>query len=74
MKEILPEILTIMEEFVSLDKDMMEYYSNAISTAQEEFDTYINIIDSGIEKLEHYRSLLSLIGKDNNYKMVDTVL
>ena len=63
-----------MSEIISLDKEMMEYYASAFDAAQEEFDSYLELIDHGISKLDHFRNMLSLIGKESDNKMVKTVL
>jgi 2-hydroxy-3-keto-5-methylthiopentenyl-1-phosphate phosphatase len=74
MKDKLPEILNGMKETLSLDKQMMEYYGNAFDAAEEEFSSYLDLIDHGISKLDHFKNMLSLIGKENNNKMMDVVL
>lgn len=74
MKESLPDILSSMQNMISLDKEMMEYYSKAFDAAEEKFTEYLDFIDSGISKLDHFQNMLSLIGKEQNYDMLGVVL
>jgi hypothetical protein len=72
-KEV-PELLALMREAISEDKQMLEYYGQAIEAAEKETSYFLDSIDSGISKLEHFKSMLTLIGKENNHEMVGEVL
>ena len=70
----LQNIFSQMQSFIELDKEMMEYYASAFDAAEEEFTGYLDLIDYGIGKLDHFKNMLSLIGKENNKEMLDAVL
>jgi hypothetical protein len=74
IEENLPDLLSQTEDLLTLDQEMMEYYANAFDAAQDEFDSYLELIDHGVSKLEHFKDMLSLIGKENNDEMMSVVL
>ena len=74
VQDSIPEILSAMEELMSVDEEMMEYYSQTFDAAEEKFTEYLDFIDGGTAKLDHLRNMLSLIGKEQNYDMLGVVL
>lgn len=74
VQDSIPEILSTMEELMSVDEEMMEYYSQTFDAAEEKFTEYLDFIDGGTAKLDHLRNMLSLIGKEQNYDMLGVVL
>ena len=74
MNEILPDILSVMEQLLALDAEMMAYYGNAFDAAEQEFSSYLDLIDHGISKLDHFKNMLSILRKENDNELVDTVL
>ena len=65
------ENLTSLRE---LDKSMMEYYGNTLDMAAEEMAKYTDRMDHQTAVLDHYSSLLEIMGKSNDYKSMGTVL
>lgn len=70
----LSEVLSAMRDILAMDKEMLEYYGSAFDTAEEEFSDYLTQIDNGISKLDHFKNMLSILGKENDNKMIDTIL
>ena len=57
-----------------LDKEMMNYYGETLSAANEEIGKYTDRMDSLNSVLDHYQSLMTLIGKETDYKAMGIVL
>ena len=57
-----------------LDQQMIEYYGNALSMAREEIDVYTDRMEHCTSVLEHYLSLLDLMGKQQDYKSHGVIL
>ena len=57
-----------------LDKEMMNYYGETLSAASEEIGKYTDRMDSLNSVLDHYQSLMTLIGKETDYKAIGIVL
>jgi hypothetical protein len=53
---------------------MLEYYGNTLAAAGEEIGKYTEEMDNLNGLLDHYSSLLKLIGKEKNYGMMAKVL
>jgi hypothetical protein len=64
------EMLTLMD----LDKEMQEYYGNTLAMAQEEIGKYTERMSHLSSVLEHYQSMLAIIGKETDYKSMGVVL
>jgi hypothetical protein len=63
-----------LESLQSLDKEMQEYYGNTLSAAGEELDKYTERMDHLNSVLDHYQSLLGIIGQETDYKAMGIVL
>lgn len=63
-----------IEALMELDKTMTEYYGNTIDMANEELSKYTDQIEHQTSVLEHYQSLIELMGKSNDYDMMGKVL
>lgn len=57
-----------------LDKEMLEYYGNTLDLAEDELSKYTDQMEHLTNVLDHYRSILSLLGRDTDYAKVLTVL
>jgi hypothetical protein len=53
---------------------MKDYYGNTLDMVLEEISKYTNQMDNLTTALEHYKTILELTGKENNYGDIDTVL
>ena len=57
-----------------LDDQMMEYYGNTLDLANEELSKYTTHMENLTSALEHYSSIITLLGKDKDYRRVLEVL
>jgi hypothetical protein len=57
-----------------LDKTMLHYYGDTLSAANEELSKYTDHLESLTGVLDHYKTILELVGKKTNYDFLGTVL
>ena len=74
MKEVRSGIYDNLSSLQELDKSMMEYYGNTLDMAAEEIAKYTDRMDHQTAVLDHYSSLLEIMGKSNDYKSMGKVL
>ena len=74
MQECQDGIYENLEALQELDKAMMEYYGETLAKAQDELAKYTDKMNLQMESLSYYQSLLTLMGKQNDYKKMDTIL
>lgn len=67
-------ILDNLQAVQDLDKEMLEYYGNTLDLAEDELSKYTDQMEHLTSVLDHYRSILSLLGRDTDYTRVLTVL
>ena len=67
-------ILDNLQAIQDLDKEMLEYYGNTLDLAEDELSKYTDQMEHLTSVLDHYRSILSLLGRDTDYAKVLTVL
>ena len=67
-------IISNLESLNDLDDAMMEYYGNTLSMAIEEIAKYTDQMDHLVSILDHYQSLMEIMGKENNYAAIGVVL
>jgi len=53
---------------------MLEYYGNTIDLANDELSKYTDHMEHLTSVLDHYRSIITLLGKDKDYDKVLLVL
>ena len=63
-----------IEALIELDKQMKAYYGETLDAANEELSKYTDQMEHQTSVLEHYQTLLELMGKQNDYKMIGKVL
>ena len=63
-----------LEALTSLDKEMLEYYGNTLAKANEEIGKYISKMDNLNDVLEHYSSILKLVGRKKDYESLGVIL
>jgi chromosome segregation ATPase len=63
-----------MEALNTLDKEMQNYYGDTLVKAGEEIGKYTDKIENLSGVLDHYQSLLTLIGKENDFQSMGVVL
>ena len=71
---VIASIRSEMSALMDLDNEMQEYYGNTLSMAQEEIGKYTDKMDHLGGVLDHYQSMLSIIGKETDYKSMGIVL
>ena len=67
----------LMENYdtlVAMDEKMQEYYSNAINDGLDLIHTYEEGFDSFLSTLDHYSSIMGLIGQEKNYDGMNSIL
>jgi hypothetical protein len=53
---------------------MLEYYGNTLAVAGEEIAKYTNKISGLTSVLQHYQTLLSIMGKESDYESMGIIL
>jgi hypothetical protein len=53
---------------------MQDYYGNTLSMAQEELGKHTSKMENLSSVLDHYSSMMSIIGKETDYTAMGTVL
>ena len=73
-QEAIPEIIGALEQIRETDQSMLDYYGHALSKANEQFGKYSEFIEASASKMEHYRNMLSLIGKEMDFEKTGLIL
>jgi hypothetical protein len=73
LQESRDAIYSELESLQSLDSEMQDYYGNTLSMAQEELGKHTERMDHLNSVLDHYQSLLSVIGKETDFKSMGVV-
>ena len=74
LREVSDGIYENLEALNDLDKTMMEYYGNTLTAANEELDKFIERMSHSAGILEHYSSIMDLLGKSSDYKTMGVIL
>lgn len=74
LQDAYDSILDNLQAVQDLDKEMLEYYGNTLDLAEDELSKYTDQMEHLTSVLDHYRSILSLLGRDTDYTRVLTVL
>jgi hypothetical protein len=53
---------------------MKEYYGNTLDKANEEISKYTDRMEHQTAVLEHYQSVMEIMGKSTDYKKMGTIL
>ena len=67
-------MLEAAEALHELDTTMKEYYEETLSAAADEMSKYTDVIEHQNSVLEHYSTMIELLGKTKDYKKINTVL
>lgn len=68
------EIYSDLSDINAKDKEMREYYGNALSDGLAELEKYTDQMDHFISVLSHYESILELTGQEKDYEKIGAVL
>ena len=74
LKEARDGIYDQLNALVELDKEMMEYYGNTLDAAMEELDKYTSHMEHLTGVIDHYMSLMELMGKSEDYEAMGSFL
>lgn len=74
LREAQDGMLSNLESLNDLDKTMMHYYGETLSMAAEELANYVDHMEHLTEVLDHYQSLMEIMGKSTNYETMGLVL
>ena len=72
--EVIASILSELSTLQELDKEMQDYYGNTLAMAQEEIGKYTVKIEHLSSVLDHYSSMMTIIGKETDYKSMGLIL
>lgn len=74
LQDVYDNTLDNLNALQDLDKEMLEYYGNTIDLANDELSKYTDHMEHLTSVLDHYRSIITLLGKDKDYDKVLSVL
>ena len=74
LRETQDSIISNLQSLNDLDDAMMEYYGDTLDMAIEEIAKYTDQMDHLVGVLDHYQSLMTIMGKENNYAAMGIVL
>lgn len=74
LQNIYDSTLEQLQATEDLDKQMKEYYGNTLELAQEEISKYTDQMEHLTSVLDHYRSILTMMGRDTDYDKVLSIL
>ena len=74
LQDVQDNIISNLESLNDLDDAMMEYYGNTLDMAIEEIAKYTDQMDHLVSILDHYQSLMEIMGKENNYAAIGVIL
>ena len=74
IKEARSAILDNLSALYDLDKEMIEYYQNTLDAAGEEIGKYTDKMEHLTSVLDHYSSLMDILGMSKDYKAMNTIL
>ena len=73
VQEYIKNGLSNINDFLSKDADLINMYGDAISSINDELSKWTSMMDIGINRLDHFKELSSLLRKDNNSKWMNTI-
>ena len=73
-KQNYDNIYNALSDIVDYDKEMKEYYGNTLDKANEEISKYTDRMEHQTAVLEHYQSVMEIMGKSTDYKKMGTIL
>jgi hypothetical protein len=74
LEEVYNNTMSDIDALTSLDEQMMSYYSDTVSMASEELTKYTDRMEHHVTVLDHFNNLLSIMGKETDYKSLGVVL
>ena len=74
MREAQDGILSNLRSLNELDSAMMRYYGETLAAAGEEIAKYVDQMDHLTTVLDHYQSLMEIMGKSTDYESIGVIL
>ena len=74
MKEVRSGMLENLQSIQELDDAMMNYYEETLAAGQEELDKYTSKMEHQTAVLEHYMSIMEILGKSQDYESLGVIL
>ena len=74
MKEVRSGMLENLHSIQELDDAMMNYYEETLAAGQEELDKYTSKMEHQTAVLEHYMSVMEILGKSQDYESLGVIL
>ncbi len=74
MKEVRSGMLENLQAIQELDNAMMNYYEETLAAGQEELDKYTSKMEHQTAVLEHYMSIMEILGKSQDYESLGVIL
>ena len=74
IQEVKDSILDNLSSLNDLDKQMKEYYGETLDMAQEELEKFTNELEQQTEILEHYQTMMEILGKQMDYDSMGVIL
>ena len=74
LAEIRSNILDNLESVLELDKAMSEYYGDTLAAAGEEIAKFTDKMEHQADVLEHFASMMEILGKETDYKSMGIIL
>ena len=71
LQEIYTSLLENLGTLEDLKSEMIDYYSNTLSSVIEELDKYNSRLDTTASLLSHYQSIIEMTGKGSNYDLLE---
>jgi hypothetical protein len=64
----------MLKAIQELDKEMLEYYGETISKANEELGKFTSKMEHLTSVLNHYKSLTDMLGRPTDYENIGRML
>ena len=74
MREVRAGMLENLQSIQELDDAMMNYYEETLAAGQEELDKYTSKMEHQTAVLEHYMSIMEILGKQQDYESLGVIL
>jgi hypothetical protein len=74
LDEIQSGLLDNLSSIQELDNAMMNYYSDTLSMVNEEIDKYSEKMEHQTSILEHYATMMDILGKSQDYEAMGAIL
>lgn len=73
LQKVFEDALETAEELADHDAEMLEYYADTLDMAQEKIETFTDQINRLSTSLEHYNSVMELLGKNRDYEKINKI-